>query len=775
MAVRARAAPRPEIRMSTNRSPVNPHIARLPYAPEVLGRVEVDGPAEITAGAMTSLRVRFIAGRFGIDDQGSVRFLFRFASDAGRPQFERPNAPNYTTAVASNGTTLLTEYHPRGAFRPWFKAVRVNVMREALREGDWIDLTLGDRSQGSAGWRAPTMRETGLEIRVQADPFGTVVYGDVTPGRTIAVVPGPAALWHAVLPTLRRPDEPFELAVRADDACGNPCTAAQGRVRLEAVGDIRGLPAAAELVPGQALRIGGLRAPREGVHGVRVFDAQGRLLAQSNPLLVHAQARDRHFWGDFHAQSEETVGTNSARDYFLFARDWAFCDFVGHQGNDFQISDRFWGELNALYREFHAPHRFVTMPGYEYSPVTHLGGDRNVFFLEEDRPIRRSSRALVEDVTHPETDCHHVRDLFAAFKRDGEKALTFAHVGGRYAELREGHDGDIERSVEVHSSWGTFEWILFDAFDLGHRVGVVCNSDDHKGRPGASHPGASIFGAYGGLTCLQLPELTRQAIWDCLKRRHHYGTTGERLFLDVTANLAEHGHRYAEDPALQPDAATEPVRSVSMGDIVRVAQDRVPVDIRVTAASPIERIDLRCGKRTLETILPWKTAEAGRRVRVIWEGAEYRGRGRMTNWDGRLTVRGNRIVAHTPINFWHLEKSVQSPEEGVLAWQSVTTGNFSGVELLLQDAQAGEIEIDTPHVRTTVSLTELGDAEQAFEAGGLERRVRVFRLPDVNDCRDWSLQRTVALDGAGDHPIYVRVTLESGHQAWSSPIYFLRP
>ena len=31
--------------------------------------------------------------------------------------------------------------------------------------------------------------------------------------------------------------------------------------------------------------------------------------------------------------------------------------------------------------------------------------------------------------------------------------------------------------------------------EKGYRVGVVCHSDDHKGRPGATRPGASTFGA----------------------------------------------------------------------------------------------------------------------------------------------------------------------------------------------------------------------------------------------------------------------------------------
>ena len=55
-----------------------------------------------------------------------------------------------------------------------------------------------------------------------------------------------------------------------------------------------------------------------------------------------------HFWGDTHGQSNETLGTNSAREYFEFGRDKAFLDVMGHQGNDFQITGAFWKELNRL-------------------------------------------------------------------------------------------------------------------------------------------------------------------------------------------------------------------------------------------------------------------------------------------------------------------------------------------------------------------------------------------------------------------------------------------
>jgi hypothetical protein len=100
---------------------------------------------------------------------------------------------------------------------------------------------------------------------------------------------------------------------------------------------------------------------------------------------------------------------------------------------------------------------------------------------------------------------------------------------------------------------------------------VVCNSDGHKGRPGASYPGASTFGAYGGLTCFLTGELTRDGIFDALRRRHHYGTTGTRMFLDVRADFATGGRLFEVDPNAFPSTA-----SSNDGPVVRTRSEGLP-------------------------------------------------------------------------------------------------------------------------------------------------------------------------------------------------------
>jgi hypothetical protein len=151
--------------------------------------------------------------------------------------------------------------------------------------------------------------------------------------------------------------------------------------------------------------------------------------------------------------------------------------------------------------------KFVVFPGYEWSGNSPVGGDHNVFFRHEGCTIRRSSHALLPDRSAIETDVNTLRDLFEALQE--EDCVLFAHVGGRPANVAYAHDAKLKTAVEVHSNWGTFEWILTDSFEHGHRVGVVSNSDGHKCRPGAGSPGATDFGAFGGLTCFLAPELTQ--------------------------------------------------------------------------------------------------------------------------------------------------------------------------------------------------------------------------------------------------------------------------
>jgi hypothetical protein len=143
-------------------------------------------------------------------------------------------------------------------------------------------------------------------------------------------------------------------------------------------------------------------------------------------------------------------------------------------------------------------------------------------------------------------------------------------------------------------------------------------------------------------------------------------------------------------------------------------------------------------------------------------------------WDGTAKVSGNRVLDASPVNFLNPEKQLERQGDAGIAWQALTTGNLGGFDVRIADQSAGSIEIDTKPVRARLSLSEVGFEDTAFEAAGLDCRLRVSRLPDRNPHRSLELRRPVLLKNTGDNSLYLRITLEDGHQAWSSPITIFR-
>jgi hypothetical protein len=744
------------------------------YRPDLMGSATLTPSGSFEAGSLQSFTLVYTAGAFGVDDTGSIKVGLRFASDFGPVQFSDPKGQGYTTVEASNGATLETKWEFKRNIRPWSRSLYIGVAKDFLAPGDTIIIRFGDRRQGSPGIRVQTYCESEFEFRVFADPIATYDYVALPASPRIAIVPGLGAHWRAALPTLVRAGEPFRLSIKADDKWGNPSNLVDRTLRLEADGPIAGLPATLRFAPGRfAAVVDGLHIADPGDRVVRVLDDSGRELCSSNPLRVVAkEAPLVHFWGDTHGQSNETLGTNTAREYFEFGRDKAFLDVMGHQGNDFQITAAFWRELNALTREFDRPGRFVCIPGYEWSANTAVGGDRNVHYRHEGETMHRSSHAQIADavdIADESADAHTAHALFQ--KLAGKDCVVAAHVGGRYADIKYAHD-PIETAVEVHSAWGTFEWILRDAFEKDYRVGIVANSDGHKGRPGACYPGASFFGSYGGLTCFLAERLDRDPIFEAMRRRHHYATTGNRAFLSVTAELASEAEVFLRDPAAGP-TPSECARRLMMGDIACVADGEVDLAIEVVGSGPIERLDIFDGLALVETVRPYASSDLGARVRFVYEGAEYRGRARTTTWDGSLSVEGARILRTAVINTWNLDRGIQRQDATSLAFKAVTTGNYGAIDLWLERA-AGKLAFKTVPVSGEVDIAVLGVEPRVFAAGGLERAVKVQRLPEVMAESRMALRHRIKLRPSGDTRLYVRVQQEDGHRMWSSPIYLFR-
>ena len=148
-----------------------------------------------------------------------------------KPQFDKPQAANFTTVEANNGAKLEVWYD-RLNVRPYANTLLIRVGRGYLRKGDTLTIRLGDRRQGSPGFRLQTNVEANVELRTSVDAFAAYEFCELPVQPAFNLVPGPASGWKAILPSLASAGEPFRLAIVAEDIWGNPTTDARQSITL---------------------------------------------------------------------------------------------------------------------------------------------------------------------------------------------------------------------------------------------------------------------------------------------------------------------------------------------------------------------------------------------------------------------------------------------------------------------------------------------------------------------------------------------------------------
>jgi hypothetical protein len=242
---------------------------------------------------------------------------------------------------------------------------------------------------------------------------------------------------------------------------------------------------------------------------------------------------------------------------------------------------------------------------------------------------------------------------------------------------------------------------------------------------------------------------------EALKSRYFYATTGNRPLLDLKINCG--GVNYAR-----------------IGDIVHNVSSDPILHFRGVGTAPIESVTVRNGAIDLKTLRSYQQKDLGSRIKIIWSGAEVRGRDRMVQWDGNLRVVGNTILEATPINFWNPDHPLEKINPQKVVWKSTTTGGLAGICLTIEHSDSGWIEINTIQNQSRVDIKKVGYDPKIWKFGGVKKQISIYRIPDQLNPGEFNFSLPLNDLHTGDNPIYIRMTQEDGHLAWSSPIYLVR-
>ena len=272
----------------------------------------------------------------------------------------------------------------------------------------------------------------------------------------------------------------------------------------------------------------------------------GHFAGRSHPSLFVDDAPPRVAWLDLHGHSGLSDGRGTPEEYFRKARHESLLDGVALSDHDWQLDDAEMKQLLAATEAAYEPGAFVTIPALEIN----VNGHEVAYFLDSARlaGVAQGSSGgarTIHDETDRGLDTAKVPDVLADY---GDADILVA----THTSLARGMGTayPLERPLpgyhlfEVYSAHGSSECAgcprrvagedgdpdtatLWDALDTGHALTLIAAGDGHDGRPGDPAWGA----VRGGLTAVEVDELTRESVAEALLLGRSWATTGERTIL----------------------------------------------------------------------------------------------------------------------------------------------------------------------------------------------------------------------------------------------------
>ena len=259
------------------------------------------------------------------------------------------------------------------------------------------------------------------------------------------------------------------------------------------------------------------------------------LIGKSNPIRVVGDEIDVLF-GDLHVHCEiSRDGAGNAEYAYAYGKQIAGLDFAAL--TDHTPRGELWERTVKVGNQFNEPGKFTTLIGYEYS---HLRlGHRNMYFKSGGSPhpalIKENTGMLWDwyDSRNAEVLVvpHHPNTVSGAVSdRDGEPVwgpVDWSAINHRYQRLVElcqirgsfeapGGPNESLR-IEAEDAGASVQ----TALELGHVLGFFGSTDTHNGRAGDGPARCAVFAGSN----------TRESIWNALRSRHCYATSGSQIFV----------------------------------------------------------------------------------------------------------------------------------------------------------------------------------------------------------------------------------------------------
>jgi hypothetical protein len=732
--------------------------------PDGIGKAVVSPSGPFKAETWQTIEVTYTVAKRSIEKGGQILIGRQFQSDAGRWQHRAPEADNFISIRANkSGIEFTPSTAPirgmHGGFRGAAPQLAFDVSDGSLTQGDTFTITYGDRSQGGKGYQVETYTNDAmaLPLYIKFDRDSIYFFIDLP---TYEVEGKDAHTVHGFVPSVVKPGEPFDMSVRVEDEYYGRATGTIPDIEIKLNGKkiktLSGTDGALQVVAD-------LTISDPGIYRYTLSAVDGTFEEISDPIWVDANPTHRIYWGETHGHCGFAEGQGTPDSYFEFGRDDADLDFLTLSEHDIWMDDYEWKFINDAVARFSKEGKFILFPGYEWTSRRDRGGHHNVFF-------RRAGMDRVPNQEAPRSS-----DLYFGLKskHDPKDVLIIPHAH-QAADWRN-TDIHMEHLVEIMSAHGTFEWFGNKYLEHGRQVGFISASDDHLSHPGYTSGSRRGFKQRGGLAAVNAPELTTDTIFDALRNRQAYATSGERMILAATMNGEAMGTRqtYTETRVVEGQvmgtASIATVELIKNGDVIRT------LDYSVTELSSHAFIQVNMDSDS-----------------VVFTRDNPRG---SRPWYGSLEVTGAKLIGVESPSFQNtrIEKAeIDADNPNVIDFVTTTRGRINNMVLELDGVSDDTVisvhldqglESGTAPVRirqfANIPAADVNFTFSDFEGGEIHHDFQVdvhtdtlsLKIIDPESPMDQTFSINDTTDPAYGDYYYVRVRQTDGALAWSSPFW----
>ncbi len=355
---------------------------------------------------------------------------------------------------------------------------------------------------------------------------------------------------RVIAPSMVSKNERFDIVVRFEDQFGNLTANAEEGTLIELSYDqLRENLNWKLFVPETGfINLPNLYFNETGIYRIKLLNTMTNQVFYSCPI----QCIDSHdnrsiYWGTFHGESERFDASNQIESCLRHFRDDYAYHFYGTSAfeNEKETSPDVWKNVTLQVSEFNEEDRFVTFLGMQWFNDAKDEGLRQLFFSKDNKPILRKKDAKSNNLRKIYKS-HSPKDLIAI------PSFTMAKgFGYNFDEFTP----EYEPVVEIYNSWGSSECLkkegnlkpitgggkgveeyadgsIRKALNAGHKFGFVAGGLDDRGIFNGFYNSSQVQYT-PGLTAVIAQTQSRESLFQALRDRKCYATTGGRMIVNL--------------------------------------------------------------------------------------------------------------------------------------------------------------------------------------------------------------------------------------------------